>query len=150
MREPLGYNASTYEKEANRMAVMQASKLATAPAYGVLPAEDLERARRFYHDTLGFEMEDFPEMRQFMVRAGGGTQFMIYERARTKAEHTALAFQVDDLDATMQDLRSRGIKFEEYDMPGLKTEGGVARMAEGASAWFTDPEGNIVNIHEAG
>lgn len=55
---------------------------------------------------------------------------------------------MDRLDKAMEDLRERGVTFEEYDQPGLRTRGGVAAMPEGAAAWFTDPEGNIVNITE--
>lgn len=128
------------------METMQASRLATAPAYGVLPAENLERARKFYHDVLGFEVEDYPEMRQFIINAGQGTNVMIYERERTKAEHTALSFLVADIISVMEDLELRGVRFEDYDMPGLVTERGIATTDRGLAAWFTDPEGNIINV----
>jgi len=122
------------------------SRLTTAPAYGVLPAEDLSRARSFYHDTLGFEIAEDMGPGQFIVHAGSGSKFLVYERARTRAEHTALSFIVDDLKAVVSDLRSRGVVFEEYDMPGLRTVDGIAEMGDGSGAWFTDPEGNIINI----
>jgi predicted enzyme related to lactoylglutathione lyase len=129
--------------------LMQASKLTMAPAYAVLPAEDLERAREFWGDALGFEVEDYPEMRQFVIDAGEGTHVMVYERARTKAEHTTLSFMVGQFDEVMADLRSRGVEFEDYDMPGLKTVNGIVEMPDGGrGAWFTDPEGNIVNVAE--
>ena len=130
------------------MITAQASRLVTAPAYAVLPAEDLDRARRFYTEVLGFETQEFPEMRQFVIQSGKGTQIMVYERARTTAQHTAATFIVDSLREVMEDLVSRGVVFEEYDMPGLKTTAGVAEMDEGSAAWFTDTEGNIINIAE--
>lgn len=124
------------------------SRLATAPAYAVLPAEDLARARSFYHDTLGLEVRDDSDMTGFTATAGGGTQIYVYQRARTKAEHTALMFHVEDLDATMSDLKSRGIHFEDYDLPNVKTVNGIAESPEARMAWFVDPEGNIVGIGE--
>ena len=128
--------------------MMQASILTKSPAYAVLPAEDLERARKFYHDVLGFDVDEYPQMQQFIIKAGEGSRILVYERSRTTAQHTAVSFIVDKLDKTMEDLSARGVTFEEYDMPGLKTQGGVARMPEGIAAWFTDPEGNIINITE--
>jgi len=123
-----------------------ASLIATARVFPVIPAEDLDRARRFYRDTLGFDIDDQPDLSQFTIHAGDGTQLLVYERARTKAEHTAAGFIVDDLDAVMADMRSRGVEFEEYDLPGLKTVNGVAEMDGIRSAWFTDPEGNIISV----
>ena len=122
------------------------NRTATALAYPVLPAEDLSRARRFYHETLGFQVEDMPPERQFIIHAGGGTRILVYERPRTKAEHTAMMLQVDDLPAVMDEMRSHGVHFEEYDMPGMKTVNGVLDMPSGQGAWFTDPEGNIISV----
>ena len=106
------------------------SRISTATAYAVLPAEDLERARKFYRDTLGFEIEEYGTG-QFMIHAGGDSRILVYERARTKAEHTAAGLVVKDLDATMEEMRARGVAFEEYDQPGLKTVNGVARIKLG-------------------
>lgn len=126
---------------------MHRTALAMAPASAVLPAEDLDRARAFYRDVLGLSIKDYPEDRQFVAEAGSGTHFMVYERARTTAQHTTLGFEVDDLMQTVEELRSRGVRFEEYDMPGIKTENGIARMGDGSMvAWFTDTEGNIISV----
>ena len=125
---------------------MMATRISTAHAYPVLPAEDQRRARAFYHDTLGFDVVDMPEAHQFLLHAGDGTGMVVYERARTKAEHTVATFVVDDLPATMAELRSRGVSFEEYDLPGLKTVNGVASLPGEESAWFTDTEGNIISL----
>ena len=115
----------------------------------MLPAENLERARRFYHDTLGFEIEDIGTG-QFLIHAGNGSTILVYERERTKAEHTVAGFLVSDLRATMEEMRSRGVVFEEYDLPGLKTVNGVAEYPGSRSAWFKDPEGNIITVSEMG
>jgi predicted enzyme related to lactoylglutathione lyase len=122
------------------------SHISTAVVYPVLPAESLSRARSFYHDTLGFEVRDMPELHQFVISAGGGTGLVVYERAHTKAEHTVATFLVEDLHSTMEELRSRGVTFEEYDLPGLKTVGGVATVGGEEAAWFTDTEGNIISV----
>lgn len=121
------------------------SRLATAPVYAVLPAEDIERARTFYGETLGLKVEAMPSG-EVVVHAGSGTRFLVYERARTTAEHTVMTFWVEDLRAVMSELGSRGVVFEEYDLPGLKTTGGIAESASELAAWFTDPEGNIINL----
>lgn len=121
-------------------------RVTSARIHAVLPAEDLERARAFYHDTLGFEVEDMPEQHQFRIHAGGDTYVLVYERARTMAEHTVATFLVDDLPATMEEMRSKGVRFADYDLPGLKTVDGIASMPNGESAWFTDPEGNIIAV----
>ena len=125
---------------------MAATRNSRAQAYPVLPAEELGRARTFYHDILGFDVVDMPEARQFVLRAGDGTGAVVYETARTKAEHTVATFVVSDLSATMDELRSRGIEFEEYDLPGLKTINGVAELPGEESAWFTDTEGNVISL----
>lgn len=86
-----------------------------------------------------------------MFEAAGGTMLMVYERPGSKApENTVLGFGVaaDKFDAVMQDLKARGVKFEDYDIPemGLKTTNGVAVMGGMKSAWFKDPDGNILNL----
>lgn len=121
------------------------SSLATSRTYPVLPAEDLARARAFYHGTLGLEVEDMPGG-QFLVHAGGDSSVLVYETSHTTAHNTAAVFVVDDLSATMSDLRTHGVCFEDYDLPGLKTIEGVAETPMGSSAWFTDSEGNIIAV----
>jgi predicted enzyme related to lactoylglutathione lyase len=120
-------------------------RLSTAAVHPVLPAEDIGRARSFYSDVLGLETELTPGG-QLYVHAGGGTSIMMYERARTKAEHTVATFVVTDLKSTMSELRARGVRFEDYDMPGLKTVDGIAESSSELAAWFTDSEGNIINL----
>ena len=130
------------------MTTTTTTRISTARAHAVLPAEDLARARRFWGETLGFVIEEMPESSQFLVHAGGDTRILVYERARTVAEHTAAELLVDDLRATVEEMRSRGIVFEEYDLPGLKTVDGIVDMGGQAAAWFTDPEGNIISVAE--
>jgi predicted enzyme related to lactoylglutathione lyase len=126
------------------------TRLSTAPATTTLPAEDLRRARLYYEEKLGLETEtrdDMPE--SLFVHAGNGTLIMLYERGRTKADNTALTFEVDDVKATVSELRSHGVKFEEYDFPGLKTVDSIASRDADRAAWFKDSEGNTLCVHES-
>lgn len=121
--------------------------LANAPIWAVLPAEDIKRAKKFWTEKIGLKVEkDMGD--DILFAAGKGTKLYMYKRSRTKAEHTVAGFDVDDLEKVMEELRRKGVKFEEYDFPGLKTENGIATWENGRSAWFTDPEGNIVAINE--
>lgn len=121
--------------------------LVEAPVAGVLPATDLDRARQFWRD-LGLREVWYDEAaREVGFQAGGETFFTVYERPEpTRAEHTVLGFDVPDLDMTMDELKSHGVGFEDYDLPYLKTEGGVARWGEARGAWFKDTEGNVIAV----
>jgi hypothetical protein len=78
---------------------------------------------------------------------GGGTYIAVYpSQFAGSARSTVAGFQVSDLDATMSELRSRGLKFEEYDYPTLKTVSGVAQVSPHRICWFKDPDGNILSI----
>lgn len=121
------------------------TRLTTAPAYAVLPAEDIGRAVGFYSGTLGLEVSDVSDS-EFYIHSGSGTKVMVYRRARTVAEHTVLTFPVEDLRATVAELRGRGVVFEEYSLPGLVTHDGIAEDERTLAAWFKDTEGNIINI----
>ena len=115
----------------------------------VLPAKDINRAKEFYRDKLGIEPSDSMEEGSVMYRCGQGTGFLIYqtENAGT-AKNTQMGWETDNLEREMEELRGRGVVFEEYDFPGLKTENGVATADWGKAAWFLDSEGNIINISQ--
>ncbi len=114
-----------------------------APA---LPAVDLKRARKFYEGTLGLKVVMEDPSPGIMLQCGQGTMMYVYQRAKTKAAHTVASFKVDDIEAEMKELRAKGVKFEEYDMPGLKTVKGVATVGGMKGAWFKDTEGNILAL----
>jgi len=128
--------------------------LANAGISITLPVVDLERARRFYGETLGLRSASPPvegmasEMAWFEGRQG--LPIALYRRdTPTTADHTAVAFEVDDLDREMEGLRERGVVFEQYDLPGLKTdERGIATLGSWRGAWLKDSEGNILGIGE--
>jgi predicted enzyme related to lactoylglutathione lyase len=115
----------------------------------VLPAKDINRAKEFYRDKLGIEPSESMEEDSATYRCGQGTGFLIYqtENAGT-AKNTQMAWETDNLEREMEELRGRGVVFEEYDLPGLKTENGVVTAAWGKGAWFLDSEGNIINISQ--
>jgi predicted enzyme related to lactoylglutathione lyase len=122
------------------------SRLSEATMSSVLPASDLKRARDYYERVLGIEVEDAPELRGFRGHARD-SMFLVYETTATHGTATAAAFLVADLAAVVRELKDRGVVFEEYDMPGMKTVGGIADMGPGGkSAWFKDSEGNTLSI----
>lgn len=123
------------------------------PVAGVLRAEDFERAAKFYTEVLGLTPSARYEAptTEGMFSAGEGSMVSIYERPGMPApENTTLGFGVptDRFDDVIAELRSKGVVFEDYDIPeiGLKTVDGVATIGESKVAWFRDSEGNIVNI----
>src|ERR671919_2285703 len=97
------------------MNMLNESKVATR-----LPAQDLERARRFYSEKLGLEpVEERPGGLRYRCRSG---EFALFASAgRPSGDHTQMGWEVDDIEATVADLRSRGLVFEEYDLPGFTT-----------------------------
>ena len=126
------------------------TRLSTAFAATTLPAADLGRARTFYEEHLGFECETRDDMPgSLFVHAGNGSLLVIYERGRgSNSDATAVTFEVDDLEAIVRDLRTHGVTFEDYDLPGLRTVGGIASRGADKAAWFKDTEGNILCAHQ--
>ena len=124
--------------------------LTSRPITPILPVTDLERAKRFYTTNLGLRPSSEkgpPDTAIF--EASGQQKLELMKRPQpTKAEHTALSFEVDDIEREIKDLEGRGVRFEDYDQPGLKTERHIATMNGGRAAWFKDSEGNILCIHQ--
>ena len=121
--------------------------LGRADATPMLAVDDLDRARKFYEDTLGFnEVEDFGE--GFILKSGD-TKFSVYrsEFAGTN-KATALTFDVDDIDFEVRDLKDKGVTFEHYDLEGLERDGDIYRGDKMKTAWFKDPDGNILSLIE--
>jgi catechol 2,3-dioxygenase-like lactoylglutathione lyase family enzyme len=125
--------------------------LTDARITAVVPTTDLARARDFYGQTLGLsEMNVSTPGGEVHFRCGGDTMLEVYERPSAgDAEHTLATWEVGDVRATVDDLRGRGVRFEDYDFPGLKTEDGVATAGDFQAAWFRDPDGNILCVHSA-
>jgi catechol 2,3-dioxygenase-like lactoylglutathione lyase family enzyme len=120
--------------------------ITNATMSAVLPADNLERARRFYEGTLGFKPVDAGVEAGGILYGAKDSVFLVYETKARRGEATQASLRVDDLEAEMADLRSRGITFEEYDLPGLKTVNGIVEMGGTRGAWFKDSEGNILAL----
>ena len=121
--------------------------LSTARIIPTVPASDLDRARKFYEDKLGLhEAEVAPGPDGVMYAVGDGG-LLVYRTDAKHGENTAAGFLVEDLIREMKELRERGIVFEDFDLPGLKTVGGIAEMNSGMKgAWFKDSEGNYLAL----
>lgn len=117
-------------------------------AYPTLPVSDLARARAFYEEKLGLDPVEDADVPDGVFYRLGGQFLFLYETQAKRGENTALSLVVEDLDGEMGELRSKGVVFEDYDMPGLKTENGVAEIDGMRGAWFKDSEGNILNISQ--
>lgn len=114
----------------------------------MLPVRDLARARDFYERALALPSgEEKPDGK--VVYHCGGTEIALFPKPEgTKAEHTALSFRVDDIRSSITELEGRGVVFADYDLPGFKTDGHVCVLGSEKAAWFNDPEGNILCLHE--
>ena len=121
--------------------------LSNAPVCPTLSVADLAKARKFYEEILKLKpMGKEITGSEVMYECGKGTALMIFQTTTKPGQDTAAGFMVDDLDAEMADLKSRGVSFEEYDFPGLKTVNGVATFGDVKGAWFKDPDGNIISL----
>lgn len=122
--------------------------LSDHPATPVLAVTDLERAKAYYEDTLGFVPDANPGP-EGVVYTAGGVRFLVYQSSYAGTNRaTAIGFQIppDAFDAEVADLRARGVTFETYDMPEVVFQDGVATYEGMRTAWFEDPFGNILNI----
>lgn len=122
--------------------------IAQSPVTCMLPVKDLARARRFYEDQLGLTPVGLKPDGKFVYRCGG-TEVALFPKAEgTQATHTALSFRVPDVGRAVGELESRGVRFADYDLPGLRTVEHVCVLGSEKAAWFEDPEGNILCLHE--
>ena len=97
--------------------------LANYPVAAILPAVDLERAKKFYEEKLGLQPVDMPGVGGAMFACGEGTQLYLYQRdTATKADHTVAGWKVDNIEEVVQALEERGVVFEQYDLLGLRTD----------------------------
>ena len=120
--------------------------LQKSPMYAYIPATDMMRARKFYEEKVGLKPKD--------EIAGGvtyefakGTACFLYPTPNAGTSKASQAFwQVENVEREVRELKARGVQFEDYDMPGMKTEDGIAIAGGAKSAWFKDSEGNILAL----
>jgi predicted enzyme related to lactoylglutathione lyase len=113
-----------------------------------LPAQDYDRAVRFYKEKLDLTpSEEGPDGATF--RCAGGTSLLVFpSMGEASGTHTQAGFEVSDLSAEVSDLKANGVTFLEYDTPELKTVDGIAELGEEKGAWFKDSEGNIIALFQ--
>jgi predicted enzyme related to lactoylglutathione lyase len=128
----------------------------TSGITAALPAQDLDRAKAFYLERVGFQVVESSFLEASDGRVGltvgdGVNQLFVYPAgARSSGEFTQAVIQVSEVRAAVEEMRGRGVEFEEYDTPETRTENGIARTPDGGEgAWFKDSEGNLVGVVRA-
>jgi predicted enzyme related to lactoylglutathione lyase len=122
--------------------------LKNAPIVPYIPVADVGRARKFYEEKVGLTPKE-EYAGGVVYECGGGSWVFMYPSAGAGTSKASTAFwAVDDVEAEVAALKSRGVVFEEYDMPGIKTENGIASGGGAKTAWFKDSEGNIMAISQ--
>ncbi len=119
-------------------------------ASAVICSTDLERSRDFYENAVGLSLSPETVPNHLLFECGGGTTLLVYGRPTpNKADHTQVRLWSEDVTGDLAALAARGVVFEEYDFPTLKTVGGIATTPGlGRSAWFKDPDGNTVALFQ--
>ncbi len=126
--------------------------LSNANISAVVPVTNLARAREFYERTLGLTPNNIVEIAGAVEYENGGSMLTIYERATaTSGEHTTLGFMLSsgDFEAAVDALLAKGVTMDTWNPPGVELSWdskGVMRMDNGASAWFKDPDGNVISL----
>lgn len=125
--------------------------LATSPVTTMLPITDVDRARSFYGTVLELPFQGTNTEGSLVFElAGGATLGLMIRAAGAQAAHTAMSFEVEDIGSAIAELESRGATFEDYDLPDLKTVDHVCVLGSERAAWFLDPDGNVLCLHQTG
>jgi catechol 2,3-dioxygenase-like lactoylglutathione lyase family enzyme len=112
-----------------------------------IAVDDLDRAITFYSDTLGLSVRRLEgEAAAALVEVGDSDRLLLYQSTYRRGETTYASFLCDDVESTVRELRDKGVTFEEYDFPGLKTVNGIATTGDLKTGWFRDSEGNVLAI----
>jgi len=121
--------------------------LSSAPIRAYIPATDIRRARKFYEQTVGLIPKQ--EYAGGVIYECGGTDVFMYPTPNAGTSKASQAFwQVNDVEAEVADLQSRGVVFEEYNWPGITMKNSIATAGGAKTAWFKDTEGNILAISQ--
>ncbi|HEX9362203.1 MAG TPA: VOC family protein [Candidatus Dormibacteraeota bacterium] len=116
-------------------------------ATATIPAQDIKRAREFYEQKLGLKPDEEQSDGSVVYRTGN-TGFLLFpSMGKASGDHTQLGLDVDDVISAVNELKSKGVKIEEYDYPDFKTKDGIADLMDGSKgAWFKDTEGNLIAL----
>lgn len=117
-----------------------------AALIATIPVGDLNRARAFYEDVLGFTHESTSDA-GVLCKTGDG-RILLYHSSAATPGHTLAGFEVDHLEPVIESLKDRGVRFEDYDLPGMRTVDHIAWIGPERAAWFRDSEGNVLSISE--
>ena len=120
--------------------------LSEANAVATIAVKNLETARKFYHDTLGLKEADAADNEVIVFRSGDSRINVYRSQFAGTNKATALTWPVEDVEAEVRALKAKGVKFEHYEMPGVKLEGDIHVAGPMKVAWFKDPDGNILNV----
>ena len=116
----------------------------------MIAVKDLDRAKQFYTDTLGLKPTGEENSEVFMLKSGDTTLSLYRSEFAGSNKATALTFDVNDIKSEVSELKGKGITFEHYDLEGLKQEGDIYTAEGLKTAWFKDPDGNILSMIEEG
>ena len=120
--------------------------LQTFPMYAYIPVKDVSRARQFYEEKLGFKPKQ-EAAGGIVYEFGERTACFMYPTPNAGTSKASQAFwQVEDIEREVAELKARGVTFEDYDMPGMKTRNGIVTAGGAKAAWFKDTEGNIMAV----
>lgn len=114
----------------------------------MLPVEDPERAKGFYRDIVGLPSPQRTGDGKTVFTMPHGELMLVEDKDHIDHDHTALSFEVTDLNEAMKDLRDRGVRFQDFNLDGLTTVDGVATQDDVRMAWFKDTEGNVLCVHQ--
>ena len=111
-----------------------------------IPAQDIKRARSFYEQKLGLKPKEEQPDGSVFYQTGETLFFVFPSMGKASGDHTQMGLEVDDVDSTANEVRSKGVKLEEYDYPDFKTKNGIAELGDGRGFWFKDSEGNLIAV----
>jgi predicted enzyme related to lactoylglutathione lyase len=121
--------------------------LKEAPIRAYIPVSNVPRARKFYEETVGLKPKE--EYAGGVIYQCGGAEVFLYPTPNAGTSRASQAFwQVDDVEAEVAELKARGVRFEEYDMPGIAMKNSIATGGGAKTAWFKDTEGNILAVSQ--
>jgi len=121
--------------------------LSAAPIRAYIPASNVARARKFYEQTIGLRPKQ--EYSGGVIYECGGAEVFLYPTSNAGTSKASQAYwQVADVEADVAELKARGVKFEEYEMPGVAMKNSIATAGGAKTAWFKDTEGNILAVRQ--
>lgn len=124
--------------------------LDTSAVSVMLPISDPDRARKYYADQLGLPYQGVNDEKSLLFGLAGGSQLVLLPRPDVRPQpSTAMSFEVGDIEAEVDRLGERGVVFEDYDLPELRTVNHICVLGSEKAAWMLDPDGNVLCLHQS-